>query len=173
MALGARAWPRVPRPLAALVGWVGLGMVLASLLVIDADTLFPGTWALLPTVGTALVLVAGPAAGSWGPVAVLRHALLQWVGRLSYSLYLWHWPFVAVAADRQALSTSVAWMFPGMAVPPRSAPPSKVWWRTASTRTPAGWTRTRLLRWRIGKCAMVACRLPLFLELSLRAASGI
>ena len=100
VALGARAWPRVPRLLAALVGWVGMGMVLASFFVIDSDTLFPGTWALLPTVGTALVLAAGPAAGSWGPVAVLRHALLQWMGRLSYSLYLWHWPFVAVAADR-------------------------------------------------------------------------
>ena len=90
---------RTLRLLAALLGWVGLGMVLASLLVIDADTLFPGTWALLPTVGAALVLVAGPAAGSWGPVAVLRHAVLQWVGRLSYSLYLWHWPFVAVVAS--------------------------------------------------------------------------
>ena len=99
VALGARAWPSIPRALAALVGWVGLGMVTASLFVITSATLFPGTWALLPTVGTALVLIAGPAAGSWGPVAVLRHVLLQWVGRLSYSLYLWHWPFVAVAAD--------------------------------------------------------------------------
>ncbi len=99
VALGAWAWPRVPRVLAAVVGWAGLGLVVASFLVIDTETLFPGTWALLPTVGTAMVLVAGPAAGSWGPVAVLRHVLLQWVGRLSYSLYLWHWPFVAVAAE--------------------------------------------------------------------------
>ncbi|WP_192498655.1 acyltransferase family protein [Ornithinimicrobium pratense] len=99
VALGALAWPRIPRALAAAVGWGGLGMVAASLLLIDADTPFPGTWALLPTVGTAMVLIAGPAAGPWGPVAVLRHVLLQWVGRLSYSLYLWHWPFVAIAAD--------------------------------------------------------------------------
>ncbi|MFK5688201.1 acyltransferase family protein [Ornithinimicrobium sp. LYQ92] len=99
VALAAPAWPRLPRLLAALAGWVGLAMVLASLVVITQDTAFPGLWALLPTVGTALVLVAGPAAGPWGPVAVLRAAVLQWVGRLSYSLYLWHWPFIAVAAE--------------------------------------------------------------------------
>ena len=98
VALGARGWPRLPRMVAAVVGWVGLAMVVAALLVITRDTPFPGTWALLPTVGAALVLVAGPAAGSAGPVAVLGVRPLQWVGRLSYSLYLWHWPFIAVAA---------------------------------------------------------------------------
>ncbi|MGD8199385.1 acyltransferase family protein [Ornithinimicrobium sp. W1679] len=99
VALGAAAWPRLPRVAAAAVGWLGLGMIVASLLVIDLTTPFPGTWALLPTVGTALVIVAGAAAGGWGPERLLRARPLQWVGRISYSLYLWHWPFVAAAAS--------------------------------------------------------------------------
>lgn len=99
VALGARAWPRLPRWAAALLGWVGVAMVVVSLFRITSETVFPGLWALLPTTGVALVLVAGPAAGALGPVVVLRQGILQWVGRLSYSLYLWHWPFVAVAAE--------------------------------------------------------------------------
>ncbi|WP_151523745.1 acyltransferase family protein [Serinicoccus kebangsaanensis] len=99
VALGARAWPRLPRWLAAGVGWVGLGLIVLSLFVITKETLFPGLWALLPTGGAALVLLAGPAAGRAGPVLLLRARPLQWVGRLSYSLYLWHWPFIAVAAE--------------------------------------------------------------------------
>ena len=105
VALGARGWPRLPKLAAALIGWVGLGLMVASLFIITKDVLFPGVWALLPTVGVSMVLVAGPAAGELGPVAVLRAAVLQWVGRLSYSLYLWHWPFVAVAAELARVGT--------------------------------------------------------------------
>ncbi|MFK5647717.1 acyltransferase family protein [Ornithinimicrobium sp. LYQ121] len=99
VALAARAWADVPRPLAALVGWVGLAMIAASLVTIDASTPFPGAWALLPTGGTALVILAGFNAGTLGPVLLLRARWMQWVGRISYSLYLWHWPFVAAAAS--------------------------------------------------------------------------
>ena len=115
VALGAAAWPRLPRFVAAAVGWLGLGMIVAALLVIDLTTPFPGTWALLPTVGTALVIVAGAAAGGWGPERLLRARPLQWVGRISYSLYLWHWPFVAAAASLAGVgsggpdSLPVAW----------------------------------------------------------------
>lgn len=99
VALGARAWPRLPRWVAAVAGWTGLSLIVLSLVVITRETLFPGLWALLPTGGTALVLLAGPAAGRVGPVLLLRWSPLQWLGRLSYSLYLWHWPFIAVAAE--------------------------------------------------------------------------
>lgn len=105
VALGARAWPVVPRFLSASLGWLGLVMILASLFAIDQHTPFPGTAALLPTVGTALVLVSGFRAGLWGPEFVLRARWMQWVGRISYSLYLWHWPFVAAAASIVGVGT--------------------------------------------------------------------
>ncbi|MFB9731621.1 acyltransferase family protein [Ornithinimicrobium kibberense] len=105
VALGAAAWPRLPRLVAAAVGWLGLGMIVAAFFVIDLATPFPGTWALLPTGGTALVILAGAAAGGWGPERLLRARPLQWVGRISYSLYLWHWPFVAAAASLAGVGT--------------------------------------------------------------------
>jgi peptidoglycan/LPS O-acetylase OafA/YrhL len=54
---------------------------------------FPGWWALLPTVGTALVINAGPAA--WLNRFVLSRGLIVWVGLISYPLYLWHWPLLS------------------------------------------------------------------------------
>lgn len=97
VALGASWWPRLPTWLATILGWVGLAAVLISIGIFDSQTPFPGYAALLPTVGAALVIIAGPAARRSGPVRVLEPRVMQKVGQLSYSLYLWHWPFVVVA----------------------------------------------------------------------------
>ncbi|GAA5159917.1 acyltransferase family protein [Ornithinimicrobium tianjinense] len=105
VALGARGWPTIPRLLSAVLGWLGLVMIMASLFAIDQHTPFPGTAALWPTVGTALVLISGARAGLWGPEFILRARWMQWVGRISYSLYLWHWPFVAAAASILAVGS--------------------------------------------------------------------
>ncbi len=94
VAVGVRRWPRIPRGAALLLGWGGLGVVLVASFVISAETPFPGWAALAPTLGTAAVLVAGPAAGARGPVLLLQPRPMQFVGDISYSLYLWHWPFV-------------------------------------------------------------------------------
>lgn len=105
VALGARRWPDLPRALAAAVGWIGLAMIVLALLVIDTSTPFPGTATLLPTVGASLVIISGFGAGGLGPLALLRARVLQWTGRISYSLYLWHWPFIAAAASLAQVGT--------------------------------------------------------------------
>ena len=51
---------------------------------------FPGAWALWPVAGTLCLLTAGPA--SWLNRQVLAQPVLRFYGRVSYSLYLWHWP---------------------------------------------------------------------------------
>ena len=95
LALRVHAGAQRPRPawwngLAAL----GLLMVLAAFFVIEEGPLFPGPAALLPVLGTLLVL--GPHRAPGGPVeAWLARGPLVYVGRLSYSLYLWHWPVIA------------------------------------------------------------------------------
>ncbi len=62
------------------------------------DTLpWPGSAALIPTLATAAVIGAGPAAGAGGAALVLGLRPLQWIGDLSYSLYLWHWPLIVLA----------------------------------------------------------------------------
>jgi hypothetical protein len=59
--------------------------------------LFPGAWALLPVLGTVAVLLAGVAAPGAGVGGLLGSTPLQWVGRHSYSWYLWHWPILVGA----------------------------------------------------------------------------
>ncbi|MEV4638559.1 acyltransferase family protein [Actinoplanes sp. NPDC049548] len=71
----------------------GLVAVGASAVVYTAETPFPGYAALLPVLGTAAVI----AGGTGRPAGVLGLPLLQGIGRLSYSWYLWHWPALMLA----------------------------------------------------------------------------
>lgn len=97
LAIGAAWWPRLPRAAAGVLGWAGLGAILAAAVVIDGSTAWPGSWALLPVLGTAAVIVAGHVEGV-GPARVLSWGPAVAVGGLSYSLYLWHWPLLVAAA---------------------------------------------------------------------------
>jgi peptidoglycan/LPS O-acetylase OafA/YrhL len=75
---------------------IGAACVVAGLLLISGESHFPGTWALLPTVGAALVISAGP-------LAIVNRAILSnrvavWFGLISYPLYLWHWPLLSLSS---------------------------------------------------------------------------
>ena len=72
--------------------WIGGSLLVLALLLISMNRPFPGWWATLPTLGTALLLLAGEGASlnRW----ILSHPLLVYVGLLSYPLYLWHWPIL-------------------------------------------------------------------------------
>lgn len=65
----------------------GLMLIIGSLLALDSHTPWPGQWALLPVLGTCLVIAAG-VTGS----RLARNGLVAWLGKTSYSTYLWHWP---------------------------------------------------------------------------------
>ncbi|WP_169720952.1 acyltransferase family protein [Thermocrispum municipale] len=97
VALGAARLAKLPHPVALVLGWAGLAAIVASAVVLNADTPWPGYHALLPTLGTAAVIAAGPAAGPRGPIALLGRPTWTWIGGLSYSLYLWHWPLIVIA----------------------------------------------------------------------------
>ena len=83
--------------LGAVVGWVGLVLVAATMLLLHETYPFPGWVAAIPVLGTAAVIAVGPVAGPSGPVATLRPRAMQLIGKLSYSLYLWHWPVLVFA----------------------------------------------------------------------------
>ena len=88
---------RVPgrwAPYAAVAGWLGM---LGALLLFNDTLPFPGWVALLPVVGTALVIWAGAPRGLG--LRVVGHPVVQWIGTVSYSLYLWHWPLVVVLPE--------------------------------------------------------------------------
>ena len=84
--------------LATTASAAGVGLFVAACVVIGAATPFPGTAALLPTAATALVIVAGLTDRAPLPNRALCLAPLRFVGRISYSVYLWHWPLVVFAA---------------------------------------------------------------------------
>lgn len=83
-----------------LAGWLGLAMILAAALLIDGSAPYPGYWALLPTLGAALVLAAGTGQAGWREAGGwLSTRPMQALGRVSYSWYLWHWPVLLLGAE--------------------------------------------------------------------------
>jgi peptidoglycan/LPS O-acetylase OafA/YrhL len=116
VAVGARWLMRLPRNLAALLSWVGLLAIIAAGFLFNAQTPYPGSAVALPVVGTALVIAAGTAAPKFGAERALGLRPFLWLGGLSYSLYLWHWPILILAAEssgRASLSfgQNLWWLF--------------------------------------------------------------
>jgi peptidoglycan/LPS O-acetylase OafA/YrhL len=87
----------LPRIAAEVASGVGLAMIIVPAFVYDHTTPFPGALALNPTVGTALVIVSGLRPGAQWHTVVTASRPVQFVGNISYSLYLWHWPIVLLA----------------------------------------------------------------------------
>jgi len=90
-----RPW-RPAAPVRAAVAWAGLAAIVVAVLTFDGTTAFPGVAAALPTVGTALVILAAADGARGGPGGALALRPVQWLGDVSYSVYLWHWPLIVV-----------------------------------------------------------------------------
>jgi peptidoglycan/LPS O-acetylase OafA/YrhL len=88
----------IPRLLRIPLGLAGVAAIFASAYLFSSATPFPGYAALAPVVGTIALLMSGlraPEQRGDGPVTwLLENRVSQWVGDISYSLYLVHWPFV-------------------------------------------------------------------------------
>lgn len=98
----ARQWMR--EALSAL----GMAMIVASVVLLDANSPFPGWNALYPCLGAALVIQAAAGTERFPLVnRLLATAAPRWVGRISYSLYLVHWPIVAFLQYRALRAPTV------------------------------------------------------------------
>jgi peptidoglycan/LPS O-acetylase OafA/YrhL len=73
----------------------GIAMLASALVSISPENAIPGFWALLPTIGTYLIIAAGPHA--WLNSAVLASRPCRFIGIISYPLYLWHWVLLSFA----------------------------------------------------------------------------
>lgn len=82
---------------AEVAAGLGLALIVGALLVFDPTRmLFPGVTALVPTLGAALILWAGEEGRRTATGRLLSIAPLAGIGLISYSLYLWHWPVIAI-----------------------------------------------------------------------------
>ncbi len=92
LALSMRQWRRLSLLTASIAGWGGLVLILLTCTQVNAGTPYPGTAALLPVLGTALIIGGGCVTGGLGPGRLLCRPAMRAIGRVSYSWYLWHWP---------------------------------------------------------------------------------
>ncbi len=95
--LAIGAFPALRRPLVAeVIGLIGLAIILSSIVLISDNTPFPGLMAVPPCAGAAFLIWAGMNnTTSAGRLLALRP--IVWIGLISYSLYLWHWPVLVAA----------------------------------------------------------------------------
>jgi peptidoglycan/LPS O-acetylase OafA/YrhL len=105
----ALAWQRLAawRIWHDFVGVAGLACIIASFLLLNKTSPFPGASAALPCFGAAMVILSGERNSSM-TARFLSFAPFGWIGRISYSLYLWHWP-VLVFAQYWLLEPLGAW----------------------------------------------------------------
>jgi peptidoglycan/LPS O-acetylase OafA/YrhL len=82
------------RPVVALLSFLALGV---ATVIFDKTTPFPGIAALAPVVATILLLASR---SKWPPLfdVIARSKVTQWLGAISYPLYLWHWPVLVIPA---------------------------------------------------------------------------
>ncbi len=93
--IGTRA--QLPDGVRALLSWAGLGAVAYSAAAYSTETAFPGWAAAVPVVGALAVIHAGMPAARWAPSRILKVRPAQFLGDISYSVYLWHWPLLIFA----------------------------------------------------------------------------
>lgn len=87
--------------------FLGVGMALVT-----SASAFPGWWALLPTFGAVLLIAAGPDA--WFNRLVLASRIAVWFGKISYPLYLWHWPLLSLALILNNYEPNSRWVRIGL-----------------------------------------------------------
>ena len=142
----------IPRRIRSLLGAIGFALVAGSIAALTEATPFPGPAALPAVLGTVLIIASGGCSRSVN--AVLSSRPLVGLGLISYSLYLWHWPLIALAECYWAplpatgLTLAVAaslaaallsWRFVEQPIrhpqPGRSLSPGRFVWRVVQVQT--------------------------------------
>jgi peptidoglycan/LPS O-acetylase OafA/YrhL len=100
---------RIPQAWAAVASWLGLAVILVSSVTLTPATEYPGALVAIPTLAAGLVIAAGAAAPQWGVERLLRREPFPFLALISFSLYLWHWPILEIAAQSRGTATLPAW----------------------------------------------------------------
>jgi peptidoglycan/LPS O-acetylase OafA/YrhL len=96
LAITVSVWTRMPPALASQMSWLGLIFIVISCFAFNNATIYPGSAAVLPVLGSGLVIAGGCPGWPRSGELLLRQRPFQFVGNVSYSWYLTHWPFLMV-----------------------------------------------------------------------------
>ena len=83
--------------LSNLYAFAGIVLLIYGFYTIKKEMPFPGLWALIPILGSILIIFAGENGGGWISKKILSNKILVWFGLISFPLYLWHWPLLSFA----------------------------------------------------------------------------
>lgn len=83
---------KISKNLQNVLSTIGLLLILVSFFVFNEKTLFPGFSAMIPCIGTGFLLISYDSLVN----KVLSNKFFVFIGQISYSVYLWHWPFMAL-----------------------------------------------------------------------------
>ncbi len=100
---------RIPQTWAAIASWVGLAVILVTSVILTPASEYPGALVAIPTLAAGLVIAAGASAPKWGVELLLRRQPFPFLALISFSLYLWHWPILEIAAQRRGVATLPVW----------------------------------------------------------------
>lgn len=99
VAAGTQYWLRMQGGVALTLTWFGIAGILVACTEFTGATAYPGWAAILPVVSAALIIAGGMSAGRWGAEALLGTSVFRWIGKRSYSIYLWSWPILTIATQ--------------------------------------------------------------------------
>lgn len=138
LAIGAGRVRPVARGWANGLSAGGALLCIASFALVDARDAFPGWWALTPVIGAVAFIAAGR--DGWINRYVLVLPVSVWLGRISYALYLWHWPLLsfafivagrvpppAVRAGLLVIGLALAWLTTIVVERPVRSGPARRW----------------------------------------------
>ena len=86
-------------------GLIGISLIVGCVLFYDRETPFPGMGALLPCLG-AILIIHGGKRGDEPAARILSLSYVTFIGMISYSLYLWHWPIIVFAKNYELFGNS-------------------------------------------------------------------
>jgi peptidoglycan/LPS O-acetylase OafA/YrhL len=98
---------KAPRMAGVVTSWAGVALILWAAVTFDAHTVFPGAAIAVPVAGALLAVAGGSIAPGGGAEVLLARSPMQWTGKMSYGIYLWHWPVILLAAGYAGRDLSV------------------------------------------------------------------